>query len=539
MNFDSLLSRADTALLQELLGDNVVRLLHALDPEKASAPQLKRVLVDLHSPQELLMSATWRPMLLELLRREEAATLVEHLGLETAGDPFDRLREARVRRNSATATLLHSYFELPVATSESNEAVPTVTKVRGGYELFPHQRRVLRRASNLLASAPFKVLIHMPTGSGKTRTAMSLVAEHLRRVEPGFVLWLAASEELCEQAVDEFGAAWGHSGDRPIAVHRWWGADPLPSEAPADGVAVAGLAKVYARCINELPWQAKLGDRVSLLVFDEAHQAIAPTYRHVVEAIRARNPDSGLLGLSATPGRTYNDVNADAELATFFSRKKVILEVEGYANPMEYLIADGYLARPTFRRIDATGPVLTDAERTSLGTSLDIPPSVLKRLADDHLRNLQIAREVVALAGRHRRILVFAATVEHAELLAIVLEILGVPARAVTGATPSTQRSDAIRWYRATSDDGPRVLTNFGVLTTGFDAPKTSAAVIARPTQSLVLYSQMVGRAIRGEKANGNRKAEIVTVVDTGLPGFRSLSEAFTNWEDVWAAPKQ
>jgi len=78
------------------------------------------------------------------------------------------------------------------------------------------------------------------------------------------------------------------------------------------------------------------------------------------------------------------------------------------------------------------------------------------------------------------------------------------------------------------------VLCNFGVLTTGFDAPQTSAVVISRPTRSLVLYSQMVGRAIRGPRAGGNREAEITTVVDTALPGFGDVAEAFTNWEDVW-----
>ena len=78
------------------------------------------------------------------------------------------------------------------------------------------------------------------------------------------------------------------------------------------------------------------------------------------------------------------------------------------------------------------------------------------------------------------------------------------------------------------------VLCNFGVLTTGFDAPATSAAIIARPTRSLVLFSQMVGRATRGPKAGGNAEAEIVTVIDPQLPGFGNVAEAFTNWEDVW-----
>jgi superfamily II DNA or RNA helicase len=78
------------------------------------------------------------------------------------------------------------------------------------------------------------------------------------------------------------------------------------------------------------------------------------------------------------------------------------------------------------------------------------------------------------------------------------------------------------------------VLANYGVLTAGFDAPNTSAALIARPTRSLVLYSQMLGRATRGPRAGGHQTAEIVTVIDTELPGFGSLVEAFHNWEDVW-----
>lgn len=78
------------------------------------------------------------------------------------------------------------------------------------------------------------------------------------------------------------------------------------------------------------------------------------------------------------------------------------------------------------------------------------------------------------------------------------------------------------------------VLSNYGVLTTGFDAPAASAAVIARPTRSLVLYSQMVGRVIRGPKAGGTSTCDIVTVTDPKLPGFGDVAEAFTNWEDVW-----
>src|SRR5690606_14200005 len=131
---------------------------------------------------------------------------------------------------------------------------------------------------------------------------------------------------------------------------------------------------------------------------------------------------------------------------------------------------------------------------------------------------------------------VFATTVEHSDLLAYVLRARGLWARSVTGSTPGSERLAILDQFKASSDE-PRVVCNFGVLTTGFDAPQTSAAVIARPTTSLVLYSQMVGRAIRGPEAGGNAAAEIVTVVDSALPGFGDVREAFLNWEDVWGVP--
>ena len=157
----------------------------------------------------------------------------------------------------------------------------------------------------------------------------------------------------------------------------------------------------------------------------------------------------------------------------------------------------------------------------------------MTRLGASAQRSLQIIVEIEKLARVHQRIIVFAASVHQSELLATVLTARGHRARSVTTRTKKDARAAIIDQYKV--DDGiPFVLCNYGILTTGFDAPKTSAAVIARPTMSLVLYSQMVGRAIRGLKAGGNAEAEIVTVVDPDLPGFDSVESAFSNWEDVW-----
>jgi DNA repair protein RadD len=534
ISFSDLLSRADAVLLQELIGGDVVRLLSALSTDgRIGTARLRKVLLELRPSVDLLLSKESRVKLLELLRSGEAKSLLEYLEVESGGEPFARLCGIEIRRGSRHAMLLLSFFGL-TEPDKLPAAPPPASDVKGGYELFPHQRRAVIKATRMLRDAPHKVLMHMPTGSGKTRTAMSLVASHLRENEEGLVLWLAAAEELCDQAAEEFEKAWSHLGSRTVNVHRFWGSHTVSVDASLDGILVAGLAKLYSKAIDNPAWVAKLGDKTSLVVFDEAHQAVAPTYRHVVEAVGARRESTGLLGLTATPGRTWNDPDADEQLAILFSKQKVTLQISGYSNPVDFLVDRGYLAKPQFREIEHHGPDLTDEERRLMTRELEIPASLLRRLADDHVRNLYIANEVRVLADRHQRILVFSTTVAHAEKLAVVLRAQGIATRAITASTPHSDRAEAIRWYRSATAGETRVLTNFGVLTTGFDAPKTSAALIARPTKSLVLYSQMVGRALRGELAGGNRNAEIVTVIDTGLPGFRSPSEAFTNWEDVW-----
>jgi superfamily II DNA or RNA helicase len=191
------------------------------------------------------------------------------------------------------------------------------------------------------------------------------------------------------------------------------------------------------------------------------------------------------------------------------------------------------LAKPSFKQLGHSGPFLTEAELGQLRDDLDIPVSVLRRLGSDRDRNILVLHNIKQLSRRHRRVIAFCATVDQAIQLAAVLNAQGLATRCVTSASSGETRKESIDWYRSDAAE-PRVLTNYGVLTTGFDAPLTSAALIARPTKSLVLYSQMVGRAMRGPRAGGNRFSEIVTVVDTGLRGFGNVEDAFSNWEDVW-----
>jgi superfamily II DNA or RNA helicase len=377
----------------------------------------------------------------------------------------------------------------------------------------------------------------MPTGAGKTRTAMNVTAEYLRATEPTVVIWLAHSEELCEQAATEFLKAWHNIGNRELSVYRFWGEHEIDIKDVKDGFLIAGLPKFFSRTKKSSKFIAALGSKSSLVIMDEAHQAIAPSYKLVLDALClafGSTVSTSLLGLSATPGRTWSDAAADKELSNFFARRKVTLEIEGYDNPVDYLVKEGYLAKANYRSLMyQSGLTLSSNDRLYIQEKLDLSDQVLAKIAEDEMRNLRIILEIEQMAKRHTRIIVFAISVEHSNLLAATLKAKGIHAYSVTGNTPKTIRQKTLVDYKSDAE-GCRVLCNYGVFTTGFDAPKTSAAVIARPTMSLVLYSQMVGRAIRGKRAGGNDEAEIVTVVDSSLAAFGNMAEAFNNWEDIW-----
>lgn len=534
MPFDQILAAAPMALVRDIVGEPLIGVLRLLDPNLADDDHLRRLAGEMADPGALLASASGRGRVIETLSIAKARELAEAVGVST--EPitslFRRLQTDLAAREDRSA--LFSFFGVVSDERARHARLPSARTVDAAYAMFEHQRAAAAKVVSALEQEPRRVLLHMPTGAGKTRTAMNIVCDHLRQHGPTLVTWLAGSPELLEQASDEFERAWSSLGDRQVSLYRTWGnQNPNLTEA-RDGLLVGGFQKLFALNGRDPNRVLALGDRTTLTVVDEAHQAIAPTYRTIIESLATKHPSGRLLGLSATPGRTWADIDEDARLSEFFGRQKVTLEVAGYPDPVEYLMAEGYLARPMFRTLNSNaGASVKPKDISALSAALDVPESMLEELGQDEQRNLQIVRAVEDLTERHRRIVVFAASVEHARLIRAVLSARGVEAHLVIGDMDMSARDAAIRRYKGNAAH-PIVMCNFGVLTTGFDAPSTSAAVIARPTRSLVLYSQMVGRATRGLKAKGNATAEIVTVVDPDLPGFGDVAEAFKNWEDVW-----
>lgn len=507
------------------LNTEVLSILDPLFGGRIQGEELRGVVRILTDFKLLLSEPPARRTVVRLLSDQKRTELAQRLGRSTT-KLDDHCTAADVQE-------MCDFFGLAEDPVEP-EPRPSSRTVTPNYGLFDHQRTAVRELIPLLAQDERRAVLHLPTGVGKTRTAMHVVAHWLRSQEPAVVVWLASTQELLEQAQDAFAEAWTHLGTRPVDCGSAWG-QRMPDLADfRDGLLVLGLAKALAMLNRDDPFRlGHLARRVGLVVFDEAHQSIAPTYRRITDEL-AMGYGCAVLGLTATPGRTWADIDADEKLADYYGGNKVTLTAPG-GDPIRHLIDQGYLARPQFRTLFAKpGAQIDLPDLRRVESMLDIPQSVVAALSLSEQYVSAVISAVEDLLTRdHLRVLVFAATVSHAHLLAAVLIARGTRTEVITAQTSKQVRERAIRAFRW-PDDRPMVLVNYGVLTTGFDAPGITAVVIARPTLSLVLYSQMVGRGLRGPKAQGTESCEIVTVVNPALPGFGNLAEAFLNWEDVW-----
>ncbi len=399
------------------------------------------------------------------------------------------------------------------------------------YSLRPYQKNAVDAVLRTLENHD-RVLLHAPTGAGKTRMAMSVVSMHLRQNAPTMVLWLAPTKELVEQAAKAFSAAWEAQGDVKAVVIQWRGGGERFTHGTTirrNTVLIAGL-QMAGQSISASQWiEQSLLDRVSLVVFDEAHHSVAPTFRDLVESILAGGglAKRRLLGLSATPGRASPDETR--RLVKMYEGRKVGIGEMG--NPVRYLVNEGYLARAVIET--------HDIESTSVPNEqgAEYSDSALADLGEDRERNNRILGLVQRLFDEgHRRVIAFTPSVASAEECAAAMRGGGYAySHAVSGETPVKDREHYTKTFQQPAATGPpQVLFNCNVLTAGFDAPEISGAVIGQPTKSAVRLQQMVGRALRGPKSGGTKEATIHMIVDASYAEYAELADMFCQWESLW-----
>ncbi|MGJ8670918.1 MAG: DEAD/DEAH box helicase [Oceanococcus sp.] len=524
----SLLMRFGVARLSQLVGIETLENMERWFRVRVTAPNLVAILIQRHG-SSILGNA--------LIRK----ALVDHL------EEFDRnyvlSGSSRVTWSSRSATTQRLVQTLGVGDGflprEKEEKPQSILSICPQAPLHDFQFNVKARILGALYSPSSRVLMHMPTGAGKTRTACEVMVDVLRAEPPGpaIIVWLAHSEELCQQAVESIEQSWALKGDHKVSITRLWGGFDKPTEVPSRGFVVASFQSVYSMLTStsmDLSLLRVIGGATKLIVVDEAHKATAPTYDIAITTLSMASTPPKILGLTATPGRG-EDEDENLKLSKFFDNTKIGL-CDNAGTPLSdgigYLQELGVLAKLQRERIETNLSIdLTNDEITKLSNLMELPSSFLKRLGGQHERNLLIFNRLMELSDARRQVILFACSVAQAELFSDLCVARNISARLITG---STDAFDRARWIDEYKRCDVQILINYGVLTTGFDAPNTDTVFITRPTASVVLYSQMIGRAIRGPKNGGNETAKIIDVVDN-LIGMPSENMAYNYFNDIWS----
>ena len=337
-------------------------------------------------------------------------------------------------------------------------------------ELRPYQRDLLQKAERALAAPKARVMLQLPTGGGKTRIAAALLAGWIRG--GGKAAWLTHRRELSAQTRDVL----NKSGVHATNTLEWEFYDLAPSII--GGVAVLMAQTVSRRNHFEGVWD-EYGSE-DLLVIDEAHHATAEGWKRAIYQWPGR-----VIGLTATPWRLEKNL--------------------GFNHLFDDLIPGPQISELQSKRCLANVQVKSpDSDGIIIGGRLNSKGEYKRREIEPANQD----RPGVMTAGalkfwmRHaqgRQTIIYAVSKTHAENLAAVFNDAGVPAAVILGNTPGKERDWVISQFK---DKGLQVLVNVAVATEGIDLPDASCVVLARPTMSLALYLQMVGRGLR-TKADG------------------------------------
>ena len=415
------------------------------------------------------------------------------------------------------------------------------TEIKTKFPLFEHQIKVANKVSSFIHSEKPRVLIHMPTGGGKTRTAMHIICNYLNnnKQKNKLILWVADRKELCEQAAEEFEEACLHLGNTSeMHLYRNYAKTSKNYNLSnlKTGIFITTIQALTKKLRSDTGYLIDLANKTMLMVFDEAHHIMASQYNFVSDLIASELSKRPLIGLTATPGRNYKNPQEDIELRDFFFAQKVTLDIDGYTNPIVYLQENGYLAKTIEE------PIIYDSGKNLLAEEKEkienenksgksLAKIFLNQITNDKQRLLLLLKVIKQEAkNKENQIMVFAPSVSQSEAIAALLNIDNCKAASITGETDDKARQQYIQNFK---NGKIQILVNYDVLTTGFDAPKANVAIIARPTESLITYSQMVGRVMRGRKQKGTDTCRILSVIDKQY-GFKNAPDRFLAWEDIW-----
>ncbi|NEP38197.1 MAG: DEAD/DEAH box helicase [Okeania sp. SIO2H7] len=295
-----------------------------------------------------------------------------------------------------------------------------------------------------------RVLLQLPTGTGKTPTFCYIARKFLEQGEG--VLVIAHRQELIYQAREKIEAISG-----------------VPAGLIKAGKPVNPEYDIQVASVQTLVKRKGFPD-ISLLVVDEAHHACTKSYDRIFEAY----PNAYILGVTATPNRSDGQglKNHFDELITLHQTQWFI--EKGYLSPYKIF------ASP--KRIDTTGIKITGGDYN------------LEKLSEQASTIVGNVLETWKKIANNKQTVVFAVDVKNSMAICQSFIDAGISAAHLDGETPPSLRREIINDF---GKQKIKVLTNCGIVTEGFDCPAIEVVQVARPTASLVLWLQIVGRGLR------------------------------------------
>ncbi|CAM4257439.1 DEAD/DEAH box helicase [Pseudoalteromonas byunsanensis] len=341
------------------------------------------------------------------------------------------------------------------------------------YTLRPYQKEAVQNTIAHFRLSDEPAVIVLPTGAGK-----SLVIAELARLARHKILVLAHVKELVEQNAQKYA-----SFDLSASIFS----AGLGQKSLSEQVTFASIQSI-ARNLEQLT------SYFSLVIIDECHRVSAEEdsqYGKVIKALKVHNPNLKVLGLSATPYRLgmgwiyQNHYHGFVRGTSESPFKRCIYEL-----PLRYMIKNGYLTPP--KEVD---PAVSHYNFSSLKSDQ------FGRYSQEDMNTLlsaqtratfSIISHIIEQSKQRSGVMIFAATVMHAKEIFSYLP--KGSAALIIGETETVNRDNIIKDFK---NKTLKFLVNVSVLTTGFDAPHVDLIAILRPTESVSLYQQIVGRGLR------------------------------------------
>lgn len=355
---------------------------------------------------------------------------------------------------------------------------------KANYQLRDYQTDAITAVEKSWAAGHQRTAAVLPTGGGKTIVFSHIIAQAGEKT-----LAVAHRDELIEQAAAKI---------RAVAPGLRVGVVKAERDEHQGADVVVASVQTLAQ-----PRRRRRIEGIGLVVVDEAHHAVARTYRETLKHFGCFTPGGPrALGVTATMARSDNESLGE------------VWEEIAYQLDILDLIDQGHLADVRGISVQLSGLDLSKVKTTGRGG--DYRTGDLAEQMGD-VDAWTAAADAYVEHASDRRGIAFTPTVESAHQTAEMLCRRGIVAEAVDGTTPTDERRDILARFET---GATQVLANCGVLTEGYDAPWCSAVLIARPTSSDVLFVQMAGRGLRPHP--GKRDALIIDLV--GVTAGRKLA---------------